>query len=48
MIGHKAECHSYDICDENDRQIEPEKVFNILDNFIQINRDNKIDKILDL
>jgi len=25
---------------------KPEKVFNILDNFLQINRDNKIEEIL--
>ena len=43
----QAECYNYDICRENDNNVKPEKVFNLLDNFLQINRDKKIEEILE-
>lgn len=43
----QAESHTYDVCEENEKHIEPSKVLYLLENFQAIKRNNIINEILE-
>ena len=42
----QAECYESKWCRKNDKHIKPEEVFNLIENFQQLNRDFKLKQIL--
>lgn len=42
----QAECHLNDICDKNDKWCRPDEVFELLQNYQQISRNSKLEKLL--
>ncbi len=42
----QAECYDNDWCRKNDRHIKPEEVFNLIENYQQLNREFKLKQVL--
>ena len=42
----QAECYENNWCRKNDRHIKPEEVFNLIENYQQLNREFKLKQVL--